>query len=93
MRVVDQPIQDGVGEGRFINDVVPCVNGELAGDECCAASITIFDDFHQVSALWRGHAFRPPVIENEQVGFDKLPEDAWKAPVVMGELQFGEEPR
>jgi hypothetical protein len=36
---VDDAIEDGVGEGRLTDDIVPLVEGELAGDERRAAAI------------------------------------------------------
>lgn len=93
MGVVDQSIQDGVRECRFVDNVVPCVDWQLAGDQCRARAISVFDDFHQISALRRGHAFWSPIIEDQQVSFDELAEDTGEASVVVGKLQFGEQSR
>ena len=35
--VVDQAVEDGIGECGFVDDVVPCGNRELAGDQDRAA--------------------------------------------------------
>ena len=31
--VVNEAVEDGVGEGRFVDDGVPCVDGQLTGDQ------------------------------------------------------------
>lgn len=52
--IVNDAIEDGVGEGGFTDDVMPSLDGQLAGDHGCTAAIPFFDDFHQVAAL-RAH--------------------------------------
>lgn len=93
MHIVDQRIGDSVYESRFVDEFVPGIDRQLACDQRCAGSVSIFDDFHQIATLRRGHVFRPPVVENEQVCFDELAKHAREAPVVMCQLQFRKEPR
>ena len=33
MRVVDQPVEDGIGEGGFVDHGVPCCDRQLARDQ------------------------------------------------------------
>lgn len=49
--VVNQAIENGIGKGRFVDDVVPGGDGQLAGDQDRALAVAIFDDFHQVRAF------------------------------------------
>ena len=89
--VVDQAVEDGIGKGWFIDDVVPCSDRQLAGDQDRAVAVAVLDDFHQVAALAGGEAIRTPVVEDEQVRLDQGPEQAWKAAVAMGQFEVGEE--
>ena len=93
MGVVDDPIEYGVGECRLADDIVPCVNRQLAGEHDRAGAVAVFDDFHEIASLRRGQPVRPPVIEDQQVGADELPEQAREASIAMGEFELGEEAR
>ena len=81
--VVDDAIEDGVGEGRLADDIVPLVEGELAGDERRAAAIAVLDDFHQIAPLVGDKPVRSPVIEDQQIGLDQGAEQAGEATVTV----------
>ena len=91
--IVDDAIEDGVGEGRLADDIVPLVEGKLAGDERRAVAIAILDDLHQIAPLVGGEPVRSPVVEDQQIGLDQRAEQAREATVTMGELEIGEQPR
>nr|VFK78935.1 MAG: hypothetical protein BECKSD772D_GA0070982_10304 [Candidatus Kentron sp. SD] len=42
--VVNQSVQDGIGQGCLSDVVMPKVNGKLTGDQGGARTVTIFDD-------------------------------------------------
>jgi len=44
MRIVDNAVEDGVGEAGIADYIVLAVHWELTGDQCCAAAITFFGD-------------------------------------------------
>ena len=93
MGVVHQPVEDGIGEGGLADDLVPGVDGQLAGDEDRAISVSVLDDLHQVAPLRCSEPVRPPVVEDQQIGADDLAEQAREAAVAMGEFELGEEAR
>lgn len=49
MSVVDQAIEDRVRECGVTDDIVPVVEGELAGDQRRPATIAVFEDFEEVA--------------------------------------------
>ena len=51
---VDQPVENGVGEGRLVDHRMPSLDGQLAGDESGAGAAAVLDDLHQVAALAGG---------------------------------------
>ena len=93
MGVVDQPVEDGVGEGGLSDHVMPRLDGELAGEEDRAVAVAIFDDFHQITPLGGGQPVGAPVVQDEQIGADELAEQLREASVAMGEFEIGEEAR
>ena len=62
-------IQNGVGEGGLADDVMPSLDGQLAGDHGRAAAVSLFDNLHQISALRGREPVRPPVVEDQQLRF------------------------
>jgi hypothetical protein len=45
--VVDEPIEDGVGDGRVSDDLVPIFDRHSAGDDGRSALVAIIDDFEE----------------------------------------------
>ena len=72
--VVDDAIEDGVGERRVADEFVPAVHGNLAGDQQRALLVAVLDDLQQVAPLLGGQRFRTPVVEDQQPGaLQRLP--------------------
>ena len=49
--MVQQAIQDGIGDGGFTDDCMPVFDRALAGDDGGIFPIAVLDDFEQVVAL------------------------------------------
>jgi hypothetical protein len=49
--IVNQPVHNGIGDGRVSDMVVPVLNGELTGDQGGTRSVAIFDDFKQIPSF------------------------------------------
>jgi hypothetical protein len=47
VRVVDDAIEDGVRVGGVANQLVPFVEGDLAGDDGRSSAVAFFKDFEQ----------------------------------------------
>ena len=41
MGVVKEPVEDGVAEGGVTDDIVPVVDGDLAGEQRAAAGVAV----------------------------------------------------
>ncbi len=63
MGVVDEAVEDGVGEGGVADDVVPSVDGDLAGDHGGAAAVAFLDDLEEIAALLGPERLETPVVE------------------------------
>jgi hypothetical protein len=50
MAVVDEAVEDGVGISRVADDIVPLVDGDLAGEDGGTAAGAFFEDFVEVAA-------------------------------------------
>jgi len=60
--VVDEAIEDCVGDGGISDDFVPAVDGQLAGDDDRASFISVLDDLEQITALIGVERLWPPII-------------------------------
>ena len=49
--VVDEPVEDGVGDGRIGDRLVPVIDRQLAGHDGRAAVVPIVDDLQQIATL------------------------------------------
>lgn len=67
MRVVDQTVHDGVGEGAVSDDIVPELEGELAGYEGGLPPVTVLEELQEISPLGVGERGEAEVIEDEQL--------------------------
>jgi len=93
MRIVDNAVEDGVGEGGIADYIVPAVYWELTGDQCCAVTVTFFGDLEEVMALLRAEWFKAPVVEDEELDATKRAHQARITSVTMGQRQIDEEAR
>jgi hypothetical protein len=84
-------VEDRISERRLADDIVPRCDGQLAGDHGRAAAVSFLDDFHKIAALRGRQPVRPPVVEDQQVGFGDAAEQAGKASFAMGQFQALEE--
>ena len=87
---MDEAVEDGIGEGRLADDVVPGIDGKLAGDQRGAGAVSVLDDLHEVAALAGGEPVGSPVVEDQQVRPDQAPEQSREVAVAMGELELGD---
>ena len=62
--VVDDAVEDGVGERWDADQIVPAVHGNLTGEDERALVVTILDDFEQIACLVGRERFGAPIIEN-----------------------------
>ena len=49
--VVDEPVEDGVGEGGVAEQVVPLLDGKLAGDQGGTGGVSVLEELEEVSAM------------------------------------------
>ena len=77
MRGVHEAVEDGIGDCRIDDHLVPVIDGELTGHNRRAAAMAIVDDFEQVAALLRGQWGQPPVIEDQKLDTGEALEEAY----------------
>ena len=67
MRVVNQAVEDGVGVGRTADQLMPLVDGDLAGQDRRTPAVAFLDDLAEIVASTSIKGFEAPVIEDQQL--------------------------
>ena len=63
MRVVDEPVEDAIGQRRIADLFVPACDGQLRGEDHRSRLITVFADLPEVPALGLTQWSHDPVID------------------------------
>src|SRR5260370_5395234 len=91
--VVDAVIEDCVGDGGISDNLVPAIDGQLAGDDDRTSFISVLDDLEQIAALIGVERLRSPVIKNEQIETGDSAQHLGITSIGASECEGGEETR
>ena len=92
MGVVDEPIQDGVGDGRIGDQFVLVLDGELAGHDGGGASMPVVEDLQEITLLVGCERRQAPVIQDQERDACQGFEEATVASITAREQQGVEQP-
>ncbi len=90
MRVVNEPIQNSVGQGWVFHGFVPEIKRELAGDDRGALLVAIIEYFKKVLLLACCECSQSPVIKYQHVQPRHLLQDFQIASVAARQRQIFE---
>ena len=65
--VVHQPVENGVGQGRVLHGVVPCLDRQLAGDDGCFSVIAVLDDFQKLFLVIPGKGRNEQIVQYQDL--------------------------
>jgi len=85
--VVNEAVEDGVGDGGIGDDLVPAVDRHLAGDDGRSALVAVVYDFEEIATLLAGERGEAPVVEDEEIDPRQHLEEPCIAPVAAGERE------
>jgi hypothetical protein len=57
--IVNDAVENGIGEGRLTNQVMPAIDRDLAGYQGGAAAVAVFDNLEDVMALLGSERLEP----------------------------------
>ena len=93
MGIVNDAVEDGVGECGLSDQVVPAVDRDLAGDQGGAAAIAVLDDFEHVMTLLGPERLEAPIVEDQQLDAAKGAHQSRIAAIAASEREIAEHPR
>ncbi len=87
--IVDDTVEDGVGEGWFADHFVPASDRQLAVDQY-GGGATVLDDLQHAAALIGIQPVRSSIVEDQELGAAKGAEQARIAAVAAFHPGLGE---
>lgn len=63
--IVDQAIEDGIGDGRLPDHFARMCNRQLSSDQCGFSLVAPLEDLEEVAALLFGQPVTAPAIERQ----------------------------
>jgi hypothetical protein len=90
---MNHPIQDGIGNRRIPDVIVPVFYRELAGNKGRRNAVAVFDHFEKVSSFRVGQGGQAQVIQDEEMRFRESLHEASVTTIGPGESDLVEELR
>ena len=84
MCVVDQAVEDGVGDGGIADLFVPVIHRELTGDDGGGMTVPLLDDLQKVSSFGVGHGGEAEIVNHQDMGIGELADDLSVTSVSLG---------
>ena len=60
--IVDETVENGVGDGGIGDDLVPVIDWDLAGDDGGTTLMPVVNDLEKIAALFAGERSQSPVV-------------------------------
>ena len=87
MGVVNEAVEDGVGQGWVADSLMPVFDGQLACDDGGSAAVAVFEDFQEVAALRGGEDGQAPIVDDQHIHAGNSFEDAFVPSVTTGQSE------
>ena len=91
VRVVDDAIEDGIGVGGVADQLMPFVDGDLAGDERRSAAVAFFENLEEVVTRGGVERLEAPIVKDEELHATERALDACIAAIAAGEREVSEQ--
>src|SRR6187551_3602165 len=89
--IVNDAVEDRVGQSGIPDQGMPAVHRDLAGDQGGAAAVAVFNDFEHVVALLGAEWFEASIIEDQQLAAAEGAHQPGIAAVAAGQREIGEQ--
>ncbi len=93
MSVVDDTVEDGIGDRAIGDEIVPVCDRDLGCDQGGLPLIAFFDDFEEVEALLIGKRMCSKVVKDEELDACEFVDETRKGAIETGKCQIFEHAR
>src|SRR3990172_5239787 len=90
--VVNEPVENGVGQGAVADHLVPVFDRKLAGDQGGSVDVAVVHDLQQVAALVVVQGGQTPVVDDEQVRLGQCGQELQVPSLSLGLEDLAEQP-
>jgi hypothetical protein len=91
--VVDEAVEDGIGDSGLAERAVPVADRELAGDDGGAELVAVLDDLEQIGGLFGCERSQRQVVDDENRDLGPGGHQSWQAPVAPRQAKVLEHAR
>ena len=91
MRIVNEPIQDAVGDSRIANLFVPVSQRNLAGKDGGTSRVAVVTNFQKVPAFAVGQWSHRPIVDDENVDAGEPVQDFSEAAIDTRESKIAQQ--
>lgn len=67
VRVVHEAVENGVGDGRIWDHLVPVLDRQLGRHDCGSAAMPVVDDLQEIARLIERDRDEAPVVEDQEI--------------------------
>ena len=91
MRIVNEAVEDAVGNGGIADLIMPVSQGDLAGQDSGAGGVTVVADFEKVTTFRVGQRSHCPIIDNQHVNAGDAVQEFGQAAVDAGNGEIAQQ--
>jgi len=85
MGIMDQPVEDGVGDGRIADLFMPVFDWQLTRDDSGSMTVSFLDDFQEISSFGIGHGCEAEIVNHQDMGLGEFVDGFTVASVSLGQ--------
>ena len=85
MSVVNQPVEDSIGDGGIADLFMPVLHGELTGDDSGGMAVSFLNDLQEVSSFGIGHGSKAEIVNHQDMGLGEFVDGLAVASVSLGQ--------
>ena len=89
--VMNDAVQDGIGEGWILNLLMPVWDRELGGKETGSSAIAVIEEIENVPSMVGGHLISEPFVENDQLNGGELFAKFRERAIRLGKVEFSDQ--
>ncbi len=85
MGIVNEPVEDGIGNGGIADLFMPVFHRELTGDDGGGMTIPLFDKLQEVSPFGIGHGRETEIVNHQDMSLGKFADGLAVTSVSLGQ--------
>ena len=72
MGIMDQSVEDSIGDGGIADLFMPVLHRELTGDDGGGMTVSLLNNLQEVSSLGVVHGSKTQIVDDQNMGFGEF---------------------